>query len=561
VEGRRHAGLTIQAAAQGLNFRNRRRPTTQPSEEQAMKHLVKIGLVGLMSGAALLDAGSSPAAAQSVLSAQKAGVLATPDGRLRIGRGKDYVPSTVEPQPLFNELEGSMKKRRDFAWKVIEQVLQPVKIKLLDGVTDVEVPLWQTWYEGRPSGASANQELPKIFELYFTKLKPVLAANPNADVGPVIAATIKDFSTKDLSASLSDDNLSSVLHQLTGAAGAADAGRQLGQGPTMFSPSFVEHALKQARKIDECNRAVATADRDPPSPTQFSHCVEEFPRSAVMIKTSWRQLSMGIPRHDTTASAMSQVIKEGTWPGPGRADLQPPQVNPDRSQIYTNISSQGTEWALTGIHFVTKDVREWVWVSLWWDPDATKDFGADRPASIDPLNGGVWKNYKMCVSSAFAERDPQPWSSYTGSQGTLGASIKAVYDAIQTQITTGSISRPQDFQFFFGFTPSELPGALGPWPAPHNAQTSWCSNPNVETHAANARTSCIGCHQIAFTRNERRNNANASFVDVLDGDVPQFGRSLARKNFTAEFSWSFEIEFRPSIALGKAAAQFNWPQN
>ena len=110
-------------------------------------------------------------------------MLATPDGRLRIGRGKDYVPSTVEPQALFNELEGSMKKRRDFAWKVVEQVLQPVKLKLLDGVTEVDVPLWQTWYRGssyrRPSG---NKELEEVFKLYFRKLKPVLAANPNADV-------------------------------------------------------------------------------------------------------------------------------------------------------------------------------------------------------------------------------------------------------------------------------------------------------------------------------------------------------------------------------------------
>jgi len=524
-----------------------------------MKNLGTIGVMGLMSGLFVLDTGSGTAAAQAVLSAQKPAVLATPGGRLQIGRGKDYVPSTVDAQVLFNDLEGSMKKRRDFAWKVVEQVLQPVRLKLLDGVTEVDVPLWQTWYEGRPSGAAGNREIDKVFELYFRKLKPVLAANPNADVGPVITDTIKEFSTRDMSSSLSDDNLSSTLHQF---AGAAEAGPLVGQGTTMFSPSFVEHALKEARKIDECRSNAATADTDPPSPTQFSFCVEEFPRSAVMIKTSWRPLANRIPQHDTGAAAMTKVINEGTWPGPGRADMQPPLVNVDRSQIYTNITSQGTEWALTGIHFVTKDVREWVWVSLWWDPDAKKDFGADRPASIDAFNGGVWKNYKMCVNSSFAERDPQPWSSYTGAQESLGTSIKAVYDAIQTQITTGSISRPQDFQHFFGNNvpnPLELQGARGPWPAPHNAQTSWCSNPNVEVHAGNARTNCIGCHQIAFTRNERRNNVEASFVDALVGDVPQFARSRARKNFTAEFSWSFVFEYKPAIAVGKAVAQFNWP--
>ncbi len=223
------------------------------------------------------------------------------------------------------------------------------------------------------------------------------------------------------------------------------------------------------------------------------------------------------------------------------------------------MTAQGTEWALHGIHFVTKDVREWVWVSLWWDPNAANDFGADRPSSLNAFNGGVWKNYKMCVNSSFAERDPQPWSSYTGAQSSLGAAIKAVYDAIQVQLTTGSISRPQDFQHFFEQTFNELPGALGPWPAPHNAQTSWCSNPNIEQHPANARTSCIGCHQIAFTRNERRNNIEADFIAAMLGDLPQFGRSLARKNFTAEFSWSFDIEFRPAIKDAKRAVQFEWP--
>lgn len=498
--------------------------------------------------------------AQNVLSAQRPPALASPEGRLQIGRGKDYVPSNVEFQALFAELEGSMKKRRDFAWKIVEQLLQPIKIKLLDGVTEVDVPLWQTWFEGRAPKAVANREVEQLLELYFKKLKPVLAANPKADVQPVIQETIKEFSTKDLSSSLTDDNLSSVLHQLAHAAG----GKLVGQGTTIFSPSFVEHVMKEARKIDECQREVATADREPPSPTQFSHCMEEFPRSAVMIKTSWRPLAAMIPQHDTSAAAMTQMIREGTWPGPGRRDLQPPLMAVDRSNIYTNVTSQGTEWALTGIHFVTKDVREWVWVSLWWDPDASRDFGADRPTSIDAFNGGVWRNYKMCVNSSFAEGDPQPWSHYTGAQSTLGASLRAVFDAIQAQIDKGSVERPQDFEHFFQKQPDaipkplSLPGNLGPWPAPHNKQTSWCSNPNVEQHPANARTNCIGCHQIAFTRNERR-KTEASFIDVMVGDVPQFGRSLARKNFTAEFSWSFEIELRPSIALAKALAEFTWP--
>ncbi len=518
--------------------------------------------------------------AQAVLSAHDTGVSASPEGRLQIGRGTDYTASSVDAQKLFNNLRDSMKKRRDFAWRVTELMLQPTEITLLDGVSKVQVPLWQTWYEGRPSGASRHQEINEVFKLYFRKLKPVLEANPKADVKPVIKATLKEFATKNLSASLTDENLSSVLHQHVD---SALAGKILGQGTTIFSPSFLEHVMQEARGINTCTPDVAKADTPPPSPTEFSHCMKEFPRSAVMIKTSWRRLMQGVPNHSTDAVAMRTIMKEGTWPsirlGEDHPTRQVPLSNPDRSKIYTNITTSGQEWALTGIHFVTKDVREWVWVSLWWDPDASKDFGADRPTERDEydvlvngkvekrkfrlINNGPWKNYKLCVNTAFAEGDATPWSTYTSAQSSLGESIKAVYDAIESQLKNGA--QMAALGQSTTFTP--LSTALGPWPAPFNKQTSWCSNPNIETHGGNARTSCIGCHQIAFTNNEMRpvsaggNLTPTSFTHAIIGDFPQFGRARARQNFTAEFSWSFQIEFRRAIDTGIDEARFRWPTN
>ncbi|HEX8165422.1 MAG TPA: hypothetical protein VF601_06485 [Beijerinckiaceae bacterium] len=523
-----------------------------------MKQLKTIGLIVVTAGTVLIGAGD-PASAQAVLSAQKPPLTATPEGRLLIGRGKDYVPSAVDPQALFVELEGSMKKRRDFAWTVVDQLLQPVKIKLLDGVTEVDVPLWRTWYEGVPAPDPTTgdpvpgsfSELAPIFRLYFTKLKPVLAANPNADVGPVIKDTMKEFSTKDLSSSLTNAQLSNVLHQhvVSGMLGPL-----LGQGFTMFSPSFVEHMMKESRGIDRCTFNVSNANEPPPSPTEFSPCMKEFPRSAVIIKASWKRLSdpAGVLVHDTSPPAMKALMEEGTWPGLSHPK-KPTAVHPDRTQIYTNITQEGQEWGLAGVHFVTKDVREWVWVSLWWDPDASKDFGADRPAQSAVLNNGVWKNYKMCATASFDERDSAPWSHYSGNQQTLGASIKAVHDGIVDQIKNGTkaaLGQPSTFPM--------LPNALGPWAAPHNSPTTWCSNPNVETHPGNGRTSCIGCHQIAFTRNEAR-NAKAQFFQTMWGDYPQFGRSKVRNNFPAEFAWSFEFEYKGTIAKTKNDAGFQWP--
>src|SRR5262245_1523834 len=45
---------------------------------------------------------------------------ASPEGRLQIGRGKDYVPIEADPAALFTKLESSMQLRRATAWQVVE---------------------------------------------------------------------------------------------------------------------------------------------------------------------------------------------------------------------------------------------------------------------------------------------------------------------------------------------------------------------------------------------------------------------------------------------------------
>ena len=507
-----------------------------------------IGLARTIAACLALALTGTNASAQAILSAAPPEIAADPDGRLAIGRGADYVPDPTDPTILAADLASSMKKRRDFGWAVIEKMLAPQTITLLDGVTSVEVPLWQTWYEG-----GSKSEVRPLLGLYFSKLKPALAANPAADVGPVIAETMQAFSEKNLSETLTDDSLSQELLQFrdTGMQGLSD---RLGRGFTSFSPSFVEHVLHEARGIEECDRTAA-ADDPPPSADQFSSCIDEFPRSAVMVKTSWAKLQNGIPEHDTSGPALTDMFRIGTWPAGTRR-------TPTQDQIYTNLTATNVAYGLRSIHFVTKDVREWVWVSLWWDPNAaTEDFGSDQPASLASFNNGVWKNYKLCVSSAFAEQDPAPWSTYEQGKPGLAASLKAVSDAIEAEIDSGSQSDPAALALLFDPvpTPIELAHALTPAAAPYDHQTSWCSNPNVETHPGNGRTSCIGCHQFPMTRNEERNDPVTQFGHAIVGDFPQFGRAQYRKNFPAEFAWSFEFEFQGDILKKKQETGFQWP--
>ena len=344
---------------------------------------------------------------------------------------------------------------------------------------------------------------------------------------------------------MTDDNLSSVLHQLARARGGSRKPGDGGSGHDHLQPIVCrarDEGGAQNRRVQA--RRWRPPIASPPSPTPVLPLRRRIFRSAVMIKTSWRR-GWRIREYRTTIrapAAMSQVIKDGTWPGPGRPDLQPPlRVTVDRSQIYTNITSQGSEWALTGIHFVTKDVREWVWVSLWWDQDASKDFGADRPASVNSRLKVAYGRTIRCSRSSSRRVMRRP-GSYSGSQNTFRCLNQGGLrcDSGATHHRFGFA--PAGLRVFFRIHSVRIAGNFGPWPCAPQAQTSWCSNPNIETHAANARTSCIGCHQIAFTRNERRNNDNASFIDVLLASC--LSRSFSRtQELRGRVFLSFEIDF------------------
>lgn len=439
------------------------------------------------------------------------------EGRLIVGRGKDYQPSAVDPQLLFTKLKHSMQERRKFAWKIVEDMLSPHPILLAEGRTPVDVPMWQTWYEGM----NPPNETGPLLKLFFDKLK----ANPNSNKNDLAEETLEDFGKKKMSEALINERFKKILLQFEHAEGLpAEFG---GRGFTLFSPSFMAHVMTNSQEIETCRKDIP-ANRQPPSDDNFSHCFKEFPRSAVMVKAQWENLSENkLKNPKTDADVLKSVVSgssptNGTWPSPTATE------SPDDTQIYTNVTKEGTRWGLAGIHFVTKDVREWVWVSLWWSPNPRQDFGADMPQSIKQFNRGVWQNYKMCVVSSFEEGDPEPWEAFAGNFRSLGDSIKATYNAIK-----GTIGQP-----------------------PHDKITTWCSNPFIETHQGNGRTSCIGCHQFSQT--------DIDFGSVIQNKVPQVGRSKFRINFPSDFSWGIDMEFsgaNGAIQRARKEAGFEWPNN
>ncbi len=55
----------------------------------------------------------------------------------------------------------------------------------------------------------------------------------------------------------------------------------------------------------------------------------------------------------------------------------------------------GDALALVGVHFATKEIRDWVWGTFWWHDEPERGpFAADRPDSVR----GAWAHYLLDVS-------------------------------------------------------------------------------------------------------------------------------------------------------------------
>jgi hypothetical protein len=167
-------------------------------------------------------------------------------------------------------------------------------------------------------------------------------------------------------------------------------------------------------------------------------------------------------------------------------------TDPGPDRIHTIRLRSGDRYRLSGMHILTKELRHWLWITLWWSDRPDTDFGADRPAFIQ----GVWRHYKMCVVTDFAEQDPDPAGGFGRTAPSLGAALAAVHG-----------------------------GAGGP---------TLCSNPYIELGPGVARTNCIGCHQHGGT------GADPHRIVSDPVAFPANGRARVRVNFPTDYSWTFD---------------------
>jgi hypothetical protein len=212
----------------------------------------------------------------------------------------------------------------------------------------------------------------------------------------------------------------------------------------------------------------------------------EMPIDSVLIKADWRRKLAGenLPYFDTSGPRMQERLAlKADWAlGDGSA-------NPDAAAIYTMTLPNGNEFRMPALHIMTKELEHWLWITLWWSKDPDTDFGADRPGSVAALPG-PWRNYKMCVTTAYVEGDADPRG---GAGGSLGDALQSVH---------GGIGAP-----------------------------TWCSNPYLEQGEGNAATNCIGCHQHGGTD---------LTPEAILATQPHHGSTRVRNNFFTDYLWAIK---------------------
>lgn len=226
----------------------------------------------------------------------------------------------------------------------------------------------------------------------------------------------------------------------------------------------------------------------------FAGCLDGvFPLASATVAAEWRRLgepAIPFPTFDTSAESLRAHVEaaDATWTPTGDGSADP---GPDR--IYTMRVPGGGTFGLAGLHIRTREVSNWMNITLWWSPTPNETFGADRSASVEAL-GAPWNQYAMCVSIDDVEGDPDPTGGVD--DPGLGASLAVVHE-----------------------------GLNGP---------TWCSNPYIDAAPGLVRGNCVGCHQHGYT------GARAGETVMDETLFPSHGRLFVRNNHPADQFWGID---------------------
>jgi hypothetical protein len=391
---------------------------------------------------------------------------------------RSYIPSAQDPKVLKMSLNSSMKARREFGWKVAEQAFLPATLSASPPHSDVvaKFPNFLAWYDVRDFIQIYDlirllkQERDQQIQEKSSRPTTYLSDDQLVDIA---FRMHDDKSRKQANAKLDKlrsklANLESRLQDELKVATVHD------RGFILYSPSLLKHVLKNEERVRNCRNEdfppyaspldLPDAIRPSDPNNNFAMCLNsEFPRDAVMVKTSWQRLDVPLKVRQSDAAGIADLF---TRKDDGYFNVEE-KVTLSGNEAFVLKDAAGLRWALRGVHFSTKEIAEWVWVSLWYHPKAEGDFGADRPKSFERV-APYLKNFKMCVTTGTEEGDTKPESHYRSDArlASLGEAIAESRKRVSTK--------------------------------------QWCANPYLEPSFA--KSNCVTCHLAAGL------NGRGSFV-------------------------------------------------
>ena len=313
-------------------------------------------------------------------------VDALPQARAILGPAHTWPPLELDAITL-NE---SMTARRSAGWATVARALQRVPVidpstgePMRDSRGEVmSLPMWQTWYE--------LNEFRKMMEDLWAQLTPEQKQQRRSDPELVDNIMRKHHQRKLLSKWTRPDpegktRFQRLLSQIRSPEELSALNGVSGQGYTLHSPEVIRHYLLHFGEAVACQGQPpthATENNDADLATCFGG--KPFPKGAASVKATWNNGNDGIAAFDTSAAGLSRMLSqsEPTW----RPQRSEPLHYPNAESIYSSYVFEddrpGPTFRLTGLHITTKDIPEWLWVSLWWAPNPDEDFGEDRPTSL-----------------------------------------------------------------------------------------------------------------------------------------------------------------------------------
>lgn len=399
-----------------------------------------------------------------------------------IGR---HILGPAQPLPLQNssslkesDVTASLRLTRLKAWEIFAEAVRDVnlEISLPNGEkAKTSLPRFMTWYsledanrlfalglenqssEGKIAGTSLTKSEADDAE---RKLIEELKSLPS----PVQKKWEKFFTT----------NPELNREALLGASGLPR---------TMFNAEVLKSALENYRELQDCFGESQTLPAfDQAAAPCFSKGLDT---RSITVKTNWLRTDAKFRKFSTDADSLRSVMasEESSWD-----DLQ---VETDVPTNIVKATMNGRSFVLGGLHLVSKEFKDWIWVSAWWSDSPDTDFGEDRPDFVKAL-GAPWNQYKICAVSSFVQSD------------------KELDEIAKTHPSLASAYR-------------EVLKESG---------ASWCSNPYIERGVNNQKTNCIGCHQFAGT--------DVSQFDIIsDAErFPALGNLKQRSDFPVDYIWS-----------------------